>query len=232
MSDVRPYDELPDDELIAAEYALGVLDPAERAAAARRIAGDGAFARLVEAWERRLAPWAGEIAEVAPPPAVWERIAAALPAPAAERQSLWESLPFWRIFALASALAAACLAVAVYFGAIGGGQGALVASIEGSNNRAFVATIDATRGTVAVIPAAYVADATRVPELWIIPADGKPRSMGLLRADKPVMLTLSPELARFARSNVLLAVSLEPPGGSPTGQPTGPVIASGKLTTL
>jgi anti-sigma-K factor RskA len=29
-----------------------------------------------------------------------------------------------------------------------------------------------------------------------------------------------------------LAVSLEPPGGSPTGLPTGPVIASGKLTKL
>jgi len=27
-------------------------------------------------------------------------------------------------------------------------------------------------------------------------------------------------------------VSLEPPGGSPTGQPTGPVIATGKLTNL
>lgn len=231
MSDVRPYDELPEDELIAAEYALGVLDAAERAAAAQRIARDSAFARLVEAWERRLAPWAGQLAEVAPPPAVWERIAATLPPPAAERQGLWGSLPFWRIFALASALAAACLAVVVYFGAVSG-QGALVASIEGKDTRAFVATIDAKRGTVAVIPAAYVADATRVPELWIIPADGKPRSMGLLRADKPVTLTLSPELAKFANSNVLLAVSLEPPGGSPTGQPTGPVIASGKLTTL
>jgi anti-sigma-K factor RskA len=32
--------------------------------------------------------------------------------------------------------------------------------------------------------------------------------------------------------NATLAVSLEPPGGSPSGLPTGPVIASGKLTRL
>ena len=33
-------------------------------------------------------------------------------------------------------------------------------------------------------------------------------------------------------SNAVLAVSLEPPGGSPTGLPTGPVIGTGKLTSL
>jgi anti-sigma-K factor RskA len=33
-------------------------------------------------------------------------------------------------------------------------------------------------------------------------------------------------------ADAALAVSMEPPGGSPTGQPTGPVIASGKLTSL
>ena len=231
MSDIHDHTGMPEDELVAAEYALGVLAGAERAAAAQRIARDRAFARLVEDWEHRLAPWAGEIAEVAPPPIVWERISAALPAPAAARAGLWDNLPFWRIFGLASALAAACLAVVIYLGAVGG-QAPLVASIEGGGSRAFVATINARRGTVAVVPAAYIGDATRVPELWIIPPDGKPRSMGLLRADRPVTLTLPPELANFARSNAVLAVSLEPPGGSPTGQPTGPVIASGKLTNL
>ncbi len=231
MSDTQDHNGLPEAELLAAEYALGVLDGAERAEAERRIARDRAFAQMVEAWERQLAPWAGEIAEVAPPPAVWQRIAAALPAPPSSRAGVWENLAFWRIFALASALAAACLAVVIYLGAVGG-QAPLVATIEGGGSRAFVATVDAKHGTVAVVPAAYAADATRVPELWIIPADGKPRSMGLLRADRPVTLTLSSELAAFARSNAVLAVSLEPPGGSPTGQPTGPVIGSGKLTNL
>jgi anti-sigma-K factor RskA len=71
-----------------------------------------------------------------------------------------------------------------------------------------------------------------VPELWLIPADGKPRSLGLLRADRAVTITIPPNLMGQIVSNAVLAVSLEPLGGSPTGQPTGPVIASGKLTTL
>ena len=77
-----------------------------------------------------------------------------------------------------------------------------------------------------------VADATRVPELWLIPPDGKPRPVGLLRADQTVTLTLPADLAALAKKDAVLAVSLEPPGGSTTGLPTGPVIATGKLTSL
>ena len=88
------------------------------------------------------------------------------------------------------------------------------------------------RGTVAIVPAAFRADATRVPELWLIPPDGRPRPVGLLRADAPVTLTLSGDLAGLAKNNAVLAVSLEPPGGSTTGLPTGPVIGTGKLTNL
>jgi len=43
---------------------------------------------------------------------------------------------------------------------------------------------------------------------------------------------LPTDLAALAKKDVVLAVSLEPPGGSTTGLPTGPVIATGKLTSL
>ena len=231
MSDPTDHSGLPDDELIAAEYALGVLNPAARATAAERVTRDRAFARMVADWEQRLAPWAGEIAEVAPPPELWQRIAAELPGPAPQRAGIWQNLAFWRNFALASALAAACLAVVAYLGAVNQ-QAPLIAAIEGGGARTFVAALDLKRGTIAVVPAAYTADATRVPELWLIPADGKPRPVGLLRADKAVTFALPPGLVSLAKTNAVLAVSLEPPGGSPTGQPTGPVIATGKLTSL
>ena len=82
------------------------------------------------------------------------------------------------------------------------------------------------------LPAAFSGDATRVPELWLIPPDGRPRPVGLLRADRGVTLSLPPELAVLATGKAVLAVSLEPPGGSPTGLPTGPVIGTGPLTSL
>jgi anti-sigma-K factor RskA len=144
---------------------------------------------------------------------------------------LWQSLTFWRGFSFAAGtLAAACLAALIYLGTLT--QQPLIATIEGGGHRHFVATVDASRGTVAVVPAAFSPDATRVPELWLIPADGKPRPLGLLRADQKVTLTLPTDLAAFAKKDAVLAVSLEPPGGSTTGLPTGPVIATGKLTSL
>jgi anti-sigma-K factor RskA len=222
---------LPEDELLAAEYALGVLAGADRAAIELRAVREPAFASLIAAWEQRLAPWAAEIDEVAPSPQLWDRIAAALPTPA-QSPGLWHSLTFWRAFGVAAgALAAACLAALIYLGTLTQQQ-PLVATIEGGGHRHFVATLDAGRGTVAVVPAAFSPDATRVPELWLIPPGGKPRPVGLLRADQTVTLTLPADLAALARKDAVLAVSLEPPGGSTTGLPTGPVIATGKLTSL
>ena len=71
-----------------------------------------------------------------------------------------------------------------------------------------------------------------MPELWLIPADGKPRALGLLADDRGVTIAIHTALMAHIVRDAVLAVSLEPPGGSPTGQPTGPVIATGKLTTL
>lgn len=231
MSDTFDHTGLPEDELLAAEYALGVLDGIDRAMAEQRVTRDRAFARQVAAWEQRLAPWAAEIPEMLPPPQVWDRIAGALP-PQPPRAGLWQSLAFWRGLSFAAgAFAAACLAALIYLGTLTQPE-PLVATIEGGGQRHFVATIDMKRGTVAVVPAAFSADATRVPELWLIPPDGKPRPVGLLRADAPVTLTLSGDLAGLAKNNAVLAVSLEPPGGSTTGLPTGPVIGTGKLTNL
>jgi anti-sigma-K factor RskA len=231
MSDTFDHSGLPEDELLAAEYALGVLDGVDRTTAEQRIARDRGFARQVAAWEQRLAPWAAEIPEMLPPPQVWDRISGALPPPV-PRSGLWQNLAFWRALSFAAGtLAAACLAALIYLGALTQTE-PLVATIEGGGQRHFVATIDVKRGTVAIVPAAFSADPTRVPELWLIPPDGKPRPVGLLRADGPVTLSLSGDLAGLAKNNAVLAVSLEPPGGSTTGLPTGPVIGTGKLTNL
>jgi len=231
MTDVDDHEELSPTELLAAEYALGVLAGTERTAAAQRVARDRAFAALVAAWQERLAPWTAELQEVAPPPQVWERIAAQLSSAQRQRPTFWQSLVFWRGFGIVSAFAAACLAVLLYL-STASQQAALVASIEGNGQRIFVAVIDVKRAAITVVPAAYRPDPTRVPELWLVPPGGKPRPVGLLRADRAVTLSLSGELAAMITGKAVLAVSLEPPGGSPTGLPTGPVIGTGPLTSL
>jgi anti-sigma-K factor RskA len=230
MSDVHDHNDFSGDELLAAEYALGVLVGPDRAAAERRMARDRSFAAMVAAWEQRLAPWAAEIADVAPPPDLWARIAADLPAQPPQRAGFWNSLVFWRGFAIVGALAAACLAVVLYSGGLTQ-QPALTATVRSGDRPLFVATIDAKRHTISVVPATFIPDPTRIPELWLIGADGKPLAVGPLRADSTVVIALPPALAGEAKTNAVLAVTLEPPD-VPVVKPTPPIIGQGILTNL
>ena len=164
MSDTFDHSGLPEDELLAAEYALGALDGIDRATAEQRIAHDRNFARQVAAWEQRLAPWAAEIPEMLPARHVWDRIAGALP-PQTSRPGLWRNLAFWRGLSFAAgALAAVCIAALVYFGTFAQTE-PLVATIEGGGQRHVVATIDVKRGTVAIVPNAR-ARALADPARW------------------------------------------------------------------
>jgi anti-sigma-K factor RskA len=74
--------------------------------------------------------------------------------------------------------------------------------------------------------------AARSAELWLIPADGKPRPLGVMDPSKPASLPIPASYRPLARPDAVLAVSIEPLGGSPTGAPTGPVIAGGGLRLI
>ncbi|HEX9946898.1 MAG TPA: anti-sigma factor [Allosphingosinicella sp.] len=107
----------------------------------------------------------------------------------------------------------------------------LVATMEAEGSPAkLVATYDPASGILLVAPAAGV---SAVPghahELWLIPADGKPRPMGLLEPGAPRRMPIPPALLAEMKAQVTLALSVEPAGGSPSGLPTGPIVASGKL---
>ena len=67
----------------------------------------------------------------------------------------------------------------------------------------------------------------RAFELWAIaPGATRPRSLGVIPASGELRLgTVPPDL----RDGATLAISIEPPGGSPTQQPTGPVVFVGSV---
>jgi len=211
-------------EMLAAEYVLGVLDAAEAAEAERRIAADPAFAAEVAAWERRLMPLASLAAPLSPPDAVWARIEASIGAPAERAPANDNRRWFWPAATLASLAVAASLAafillrpvpppvVAVLLPAAGGAP-VLVAVAEPSGR----VKVRATSG----IPVASDRDL----ELWALRAG----------ATRPEPLGVIPPAGRETQTGLpagtMLLVSLEPKGGSPTGQPTGPVLYAGKLAT-
>jgi RNA polymerase sigma factor (sigma-70 family) len=235
MSDDDTINPADRGKLIAAEYVLGVLGADERREVERRLAQDPALASEVAFWEERLGVLADAIAPVAPPQHAWSQIEAAIAAAAAARPtSLWQSLAFWRGFGIAAAtLAAASIAALGYIGLVPAPRAPLMATLAGTSGQPnFVAAVTATGDNLIVVPAALLTNDPRAIELWLILPNQRPRSLGLIQPGQPIRLTIPSDLAGRLTPDAALAVSLEPPGGSPTGQPTGPVIASGKLTSL
>jgi anti-sigma-K factor RskA len=109
-----------------------------------------------------------------------------------------------------------------------------MATLSGSAGQPnFVASVTATGNTLVIVPAALLTNDPRSFELWLIPTgETRPRSLGLVQPGQPIRLDVPSGLAGRITPDATLAVSLEPPGGSPTGAPTGPVIAAGKLSSL
>lgn len=221
---------------LAAEYVLGVLSAQERRDFELRIKREPALAAEVEFWEQRLGVLASEVKSVEPPPQVWARIQAALAVSdrTAGRGSIWTNLAFWRWAAIGSAtVAAASLAALAYVGRSPDPKQALTAKLDVSGGQAgFIAAIDPGHTGLTIIPASVTNLNQRVLELWLIAPGDKPRSLGLIEPGRAVHIKLPTELMGRITADATLAVSLEPPGGSPTQLPTGPVIANGKLTNL
>jgi anti-sigma-K factor RskA len=235
MSDEDTIDPADSGKVLAAEYVLGVLSAAERRDVERRLAQEPALDLEVAFWEERLGGLADAVAPVAPPATAWSRIEAIIAPPAARPASIWQSLAFWRSFAIGSGtLAAASIAGLVYVGLVPTARAPLMATLTGSAGQPnFVAAITASGNSLTIVPASLLTNDPRAIELWLIPTgETRPRSLGLIQPGQPIKLDIPPDLAGRLGPDATLAVSLEPPGGSPTGQPTGPVIAHGKLTNL
>jgi anti-sigma-K factor RskA len=213
-------------ERLAAEYALGTLRGAARARFRRWMRDDAALAIRVAEWESRLAPMVQSVEPVRPPRRVWDEIEARIGrgAPAPRRGG------FWRAFALLASGAAAALVLTTVLVPRPAPQGEYVALLSDPKTQKPVLLVSAGRRDTALRvrtldPSILPADASL--EIWALPKDGKPKSLGLVPPGPGGTVQLA-ALADQTLSDVpALAISLEPRGGSPTGAPTGPVLYSG-----
>jgi anti-sigma-K factor RskA len=236
-----PADE-GNDDLRYAEYVLGVLDADAHAAVAREIQSSDEAAAAVAGWQRRLLPLTEEIVGAAPAPHVWARIRDTLqldvPARVPARKGLWNNLPLWHWIGIGASVAAVAAVMVMVIqlrpapAPVAASAGYMVSSIQQDNGvTGWTATMDLEHARMVVVPANPTAFAQgRAPELWLIPAGQKPISVGMITADGPTTLTLAPALLARLGPTAALAVSVEPIGGSSTGQPTGPVIAKGAIS--
>ncbi len=229
-------------DALAAQYVAGTLRGRARARFEALLPSHPALQAAVRDWQLRLMPLTGVLPVQAPPPRVWQRI----------EQRLWPlaavtpPAPWWQRLGLWRALSGAALAgvvglsvllnnpppaappVVVVLESTGAAPapnvaaaGSIVASFSGDGR----ALVTRTLTPVGVTP-------DRVLELWSVPPEGQgnPRSLGLIQANGVTVLKRERLPATVLKGGTAaLAVSVEPPGGSPTGVPTGPVVFAGKL---
>ncbi|MFT3954367.1 MAG: anti-sigma factor [Piscinibacter sp.] len=219
---------------LAAAYVAGTLRGPARRRFEALLPAHPMLRGAVRGWQQRLMPLTAGIVPEPPSPQVWQRIearlfgAAAAPPPA----RWWARLAYWRGFAALASVAALSLAVllaspapvqppivVVLNATAPGGEGGVMPA-------SFVASISGDGRTVVAKPIAAVELRNdRTLELWAAAGKNPPRSLGLIAANAATVV----RRAQLPPGTDHLAVSLEPPGGSPTGAPTGPVLAVGNL---
>ena len=231
-------------DLFAAEYVLRLLEGEELMEARRLAASDPTFAAEVAAWEEILAPLFDDIPDGLPAADAWQRIIRLLDG-ATDRTVviLRGKLARWRVGAVAASAAAAVLLLLQLAPAPRAPVPSpaqptrpaplLVASLAGADGpEILTVAFRPDTSELVVTPARIVASEGRVCEIWLIPSGEPPISLGLLEPDGVQRREVPTSVARQFGPGATIAVSDEPEGGSPTGQPTGAVLATGRLESV
>jgi anti-sigma-K factor RskA len=223
---------------LAAEYVSGWMRGAARRRFEALLPAHTALRDAVRAWQHRLMPLTAQVEPVQPSAALWPRIEARIQGgggvaatAAIARPRAFSQLAFWRGFSALAGVAA--LGLAVMLANPGPVRPPIVVVLSaatpagGATPASFVASITADGRAMVTKPLVNVSlEANHSLELWSLPPSGAPRSLGLIAADKATVV----QRGKVLDGTSAFAVSLEPAGGSPTGQPTGPVLYVGKLT--
>lgn len=220
-------------DALASQYVAGTLRGAARRRFETLLPSHPALRSAVQAWTTRLMPLTTAVQPVPPPARVWQGIERRLwPAPAPS--AWWQRLAVWR--GMASLATVAALSLAVLLAVPTPVQPPVVIVLQGTGGdtqgvNTFVASVSGDGRALVTRPLMNVSlQSDRVFELWSVPPEGNPRSLGLISANGATVLPRNRLPATLLKGGTAaLAVSVEPPGGSPTGVPTGPVVYAGKL---
>ena len=220
--------ERDDLDMQAAEYVLGTLPADERNALQARREQDPTLDALILEWEERLSDMTDDVELVEPGTELFEKIERALGRDDSNVIALRSQLNRWRwSTALASAAALVLVAVLTFQPQPATAPESFVAVFQHDDQQpAFLLTVNLEDRQLNIRPVTAEAKPDKSYQLWI-KADElgpKPRSVGVMgdqfEIDRAALHEYDPALLRTAT----FGISVEPPGGSPTGQPTGPAI--------
>lgn len=229
------YDNPATREALAAEYVLGSLRGPARRRFERLMAQRPEWRDEIEFWSARLGALAETVPPANPPASLWQKIQDRINAERPEERS--RALRWWKGLAAASSIAAVVLAIMLIAVPYPPTLSPQVSVLKDEASRTgWILTVAARTAGGAEIRAA-VDGAHPIPgksfELWALPGAGAaPVSLGLLPSEGEATLPVSAQALPLLQRGAALAVSIEPSGGSPTGQPTGPVAYQGKLIAM
>jgi anti-sigma-K factor RskA len=230
-----------DDRVLVAEYALDLLEGGERAALARRIAAEPTLKAELGLWRHRLASLDEQFTPETAPARTWGSIERRL---FGDAQPSGKGLLSWwsSVTALRGMMVAGYLIAAGAVGYIAlqpprldpqALANQLVAAMSAEDSSvSFVALYSPETGMLRLTALSGEAVPDRDFELWAIQGDNAPVSMGLVAMGDRQEMPLPSDLPSSFAAGTVLAVSLEPKGGSPEPGPTGPIVAMGKATPI
>ncbi len=218
-------------DLLAGEYVLGLLRGGARRRFERLLIEDARLRSEVVGWEEKFTAWNRSLKPMAPRNAVWWRLKSRLeaedkasrkPVGSPVRKGLWSGA--------VAAAAVIMLLVGIFIGR------GLVTTQPATPS--YLAVMSSAKGKplwlITVHPKIRRIDmkalANNIPppgksyELWMLPGTGKPVAMGLMNSEGLASASVSTQVIAALANAKGLAISVEPYGGSPTGQPTGPVV--------
>lgn len=226
--------EIPDDDdrILAAEYVLGLMTPADHRAFEDRLGGDAVLRAQVAIWAEDFVSLTADIPDTAPPETLWRAIEAELDRPMMQTPRRRTGLGLLG-YALGGILAAAVAWVVVGTGLLTPAAPEYQARIAAEDQTlVFAAAYDADTGALQIDRVTGAAAQGRALEFWLIAEGEAPVSVLVWPEAGQSQVVSLPEALRAKLPSAILAISDEPPGGSPTGQPTGAVLAIGPVQAI
>ncbi|HEV2595017.1 MAG TPA: anti-sigma factor [Sphingomicrobium sp.] len=234
--------EPPEQAPVAAEHALGLLSGNDLRKAQALAESNPSYREELARWRGRFATLHQDVASATPPANLWSHIEARIGTEPANDNlpALWRKLRLWKAATGAFGTIAAALALILLWeprpssappvARATSSASPMVAMLGDKQSMKVVASWDpAARQLVLAVAGNMPFDPNHSNELWVIPPGGKPRSLGTMPDRKRMHMQLANALATLLERGATIAISVEPRGGSPSGAPTGAVIASGAL---
>jgi anti-sigma-K factor RskA len=213
---------------LAADYAIGLMPTTARRRFESLLIDDPNLRAEVAQWQESLVGLTTSLEPQPVPERVWHQIVARIEP---QRLHVPKKRPFWswmRIAAVACTLLVAVIVGVIYNRDKPDFNATLVAG-----NQQPALTVQAFDRYLKIDPVAVASvEAGRSLELWAIPADGVPVSLGVIPDNGKGRVDLSDSQRRLLGSQTTMAITLEPKGGSPSGKPTGPILYKGQLASL